>query len=640
MNKDELAQGGWERVVRGIPTGIVVATLEDPDDLKSFRFVFANDAFSRLTGVPAAEVMGTRVLASFPDLAQTELLGRARDAVLGRTSFDYGDFPYGDSRVTPSVFVLHVFALSDDTACFCVDNVTDQRRAEAALRQSQHRTRLILENAQDAFISCDARGTILDWNPQAELTFGRPRDEALGMSAEQIVDATTPLPSLLAANLSAGGHPLELIGIHRSGRRFPLELSVSIMPDGDAQTFAIFLRDISERKRAEAERILLLEAEQAARRQTEAALAAIETLQRINEIALDCSDVGRLIERALIEIRAALHAGAAALLTTSGDGLTLHTQVLQDLANGVTLAERLRTAEAGTARILAAGRALAIDDPDSDASLAGVPLIVRDKLLGLILVASAAPGRFGPAALRLLQSIGDRMSLAMERTQIREELDREREQLEALSRRFVDLQEAERKHVARELHDELGQGLTGLRMMIDASGGGRSSQHTTVQQQLLHCVDDLIVRVRDLSMELRPPMLDELGLLRALAWQLEHFTAQTQIRVHLSHAGIDRRFSPSLEIAAIRIIQEALTNVARHARVREASVSITLEGSRMRLVIADQGVGFDPEPALRGASSGLSGMRERLRLLGGELQIQARPRGGGTRVVGLLPIED
>ncbi len=145
-------------------------------------------------------------------------------------------------------------------------------------------------------------------------------------------------------------------------------------------------------------------------------------------------------------------------------------------------------------------------------------------------------------------------------------------------------------------------------------------------------VNDLIRRVRELSLDLRPAMLDDFGLLPAFLWLFERFTRQTNITIDFQHGGLDRRFPYDVETAAYRIVQEALTNVARHAGVSEAHVSASTTDHRLRVVIADQGKGFNVDTELAsGTTSGLSGMRERAALLGGRLSIESGP-GAGTRV--------
>ncbi len=259
----------------------------------------------------------------------------------------------------------------------------------------------------------------------------------------------------------------------------------------------------------------------------------------------------------------------------------------------------------------------------------GCPLVLDGKAIGVVNVA-AARTPFHDEDRRLLRVVADRVAPAIVRGRLVETVRESRERLAALSARLVNLQETERSEMARELHDQIGQYLTGLRFMIEAPrAGGR--------EEMLSVVNELIGRVSDLSMNLRPPMLDGLGLLPALLWQIERCEAQTGIRVDFHHAGLDRRFAPEVEITAFRIVQEALTNVARHAGVMRASVEVWADAETLGARIADEGRGFSVEAALARYSSGLAGMRERCRLLGGQLTVESAP-GAGTRLVMALPL--
>jgi signal transduction histidine kinase len=209
--------------------------------------------------------------------------------------------------------------------------------------------------------------------------------------------------------------------------------------------------------------------------------------------------------------------------------------------------------------------------------------------------------------------------------QLRESHDR----LESLSRRLVDVQEAERRALARELHDEMGQILASLRLRLE---GGTARAAAEVQMIL----GDLLERVRGLSMNLRPPTLDDLGLLPTLQWHFERYQAETGVHVEFRHRGRVGRFAPEVETAAFRIVQEALTNVARHAGVTEVEVGLEARDDGLELRVEDRGAGFDPATARPGDSGGLAGMRERARLLGGKVLIESAP-GKGARLVAKLP---
>jgi PAS domain S-box-containing protein len=210
--------------------------------------------------------------------------------------------------------------------------------------------------------------------------------------------------------------------------------------------------------------------------------------------------------------------------------------------------------------------------------------------------------------------------------------------LQALSRRLVETQEVERRRIARELHDEVGQLLTGLRLLlVNERRGGKARSRSGNRKRMMDILTDLTGRVRTLSMNLRPAMLDDLGLVPALRWHFERYTDQTRVRVDFSQAGVERRFPPEVETAAFRIIQEALTNVARHAGVAGVKVDLRAADGHLEILIEDKGTGFDVGAALSGPSSGLAGMRERAHLLGGILAIESAPGDRGTRLMAELP---
>ena len=220
------------------------------------------------------------------------------------------------------------------------------------------------------------------------------------------------------------------------------------------------------------------------------------------------------------------------------------------------------------------------------------------------------------------------------------------ERLKFLSRRLMEVQETERRNIALELHDEIGQVLTGLKLTLEMGARLPPEDLGNGLAEARVLVNELMARVRKLSLDLRPAMLDDLGLLPALLWHFEHYTAQTQVRVNFKHSGLEkRRFGPEVETAAYRMVQEALTNVARHAQVQEVTVRLSTHPRTLSIEIEDYGKGFDLESVLSASeTSGLAGMRERAALLGGSLKIESHP-GTGTRltaelsIAGSLPVE-
>jgi len=213
-------------------------------------------------------------------------------------------------------------------------------------------------------------------------------------------------------------------------------------------------------------------------------------------------------------------------------------------------------------------------------------------------------------------------------------------QLQTLSRRLVVAQEAERRRIARELHDEIGQELTGLKLMLEMSVRATDAQIRYGLSDVIDLASKVLQQVREMSLSLRPSMLDDLGLLSALTALFERYTHHTNVRVIFKHAGLDkrRRFAPEIEIVAYRVTQEALTNVARHAGADQVQVTVCVTNETLMAQIRDEGNGFDPDSILAtGCSSGLSGMSERALSVGGHLSIKSSP-GRGTCIAAELPL--
>ncbi len=207
------------------------------------------------------------------------------------------------------------------------------------------------------------------------------------------------------------------------------------------------------------------------------------------------------------------------------------------------------------------------------------------------------------------------------------------EELRALSQRLVGLQEQERQSIARELHDDIAQSLGFLKLILD----GQTT--TTIKpdlSQAVTIVDELITKVRDLSLNLRPRILDDLGLVPALLWYFGRYSAQTGIAVDFKHHKVNPRLSARVSTAIYRVIQEALSNVARHAGVRKVMVQLEGHPRELKISVKDKGRGFDLG-SLAFSSNGINMMRERIRMLGGKFEIDSIP-GKGTHISLRVPI--
>lgn len=232
--------------------------------------------------------------------------------------------------------------------------------------------------------------------------------------------------------------------------------------------------------------------------------------------------------------------------------------------------------------------------------------------------------------------------IAEEIARITEENARLLERLAEGERRFrliskgvLRVQEAERGRVARELHDGVGQGLTALKIQIELLQRSASDAELAASlAELRELADRALQDVRQISHLLRPQMLDDLGLLPTLRWLARTFQQRTGVVVHLVHHGIEERGDPDLDTLVFRLAQEALTNVAKHARAESAEVHVSRDGERLVLRIEDHGAGFDAVKALAAVEGergyGLRGMRDRVQLFGGRFSVRSSPGAGAV----------
>ena len=269
----------------------------------------------------------------------------------------------------------------------------------------------------------------------------------------------------------------------------------------------------------------------------------------------------------------------------------------------------------------------------------GIPLIVQDDVIGYLTVDSQTDAAFTESHAELAQSFANQAAVAIHNARLLEETRLSRDRLGELSRRLVEVHETEQRAIGRELHDQIGQMLTALKLTLEIASQLPPELREKKNRQTQELVNDLLKRVSALSLELRPPMLDDLGLIPALLWHINRFEEQTGIAVSFKHSGAEgRRFSAEVETTAYRVIQEAFTNVARHARASRTRLEVHAGRGRMKIQIEDDGAGFDPQAAFE-KHRGLGGMRERTGLLGGTFRVESQT-GKGTSLFIELPLKE
>ncbi len=271
-------------------------------------------------------------------------------------------------------------------------------------------------------------------------------------------------------------------------------------------------------------------------------------------------------------------------------------------------------------------------------SITCVHLCSKGRALGTLCVATRDSLRFGSNYSTLLASVAHQIAVAVENATLYQELQQKEALRGELLRKVISAQEEERKRIARELHDDTSQALAALGVALETASVAPAQDAKEVKARIAS-IKPLAVRmleeVRKLTLDLRPTVLDDLGLIPAIRWYGENRLKGQGVRVHLETTGDERRLAPELETTLFRVVQEALSNVARHAKAHNVFITLDFSSSRVVIEVEDDGKGFDlaavSKTTDRGRGLGLMGMQERVALFSGNLAIETSP-GAGTQL--------
>lgn len=580
-----------------------------------------NAAFARLFGRTPRELIGQPIQPFYADPGQRHrLLGDLeRD-----NAFTAREIGFIRTDGSP-VWILSTAArVPCDNGTIEIEgtfiDITPLRRASAALIASEARFRSLVETTGSAIVCADRDQRITTFNPAAERIFGVACAEAMGRPYASLFPAGVRVKvagDLRRIMTGATIDGFENVVARPDGAETVVLWNIRPLLDADGRPDGIVAvgQDITARQRAK----------EALVRQAHylSALTAIDrailALQRPDAIA------GAVLRH----IDTLLRCRGAAVVTFDGpfQGPRVAASCGDPAWSGGSRALSAEELGQGT-RVL--------PGPRPDTRVLQVPLLVQGKAVGCLHVHQETDRDHAVSAseMEMAGHIADRLAVAFHNWHLFEAANHARQRIESMSTRLVEAQEAERRQVARELHDEIGQGLTGLILQLESMG---RRDDPAGRERAVSIVRQLISQVRDLSLQLRPAVLDDFGLHAALMWHVERYGRSTGLRVHYDQAGLDRRLPSRLETAVYRIVQEGLTNVARHASVGEARVFVQVTAGDVRVEVEDLGAGFDPSCVQPHQSMGLSGMRERTTLLGGTLAVISSP-GGGTLIRASIPL--
>jgi PAS domain S-box-containing protein len=486
-------------------------------------------------------------------------------------------------------------------------SLAHQMRIDEALKEvvveSEERLRGIIRSAMDAIIIVDAGQRIVLFNASAEQIFRCPATEAVGCAIERFIPGQrlkVQAPGAAdgdkdGAPMRTTGEHLALSGTRADGDAFPVDASISQVLLRGADYFIVILRDVTERKQVEA---ALRENEQRYRTLFSQAMDGILLLDADGNVADVNASFARMHGYAIDE---------------------LMQMNLRDLDTPATLAhapERIR-------RILA-GEAIVFEVEHFHKDRHIVPLDVATSGI----------------------DIGGRMYVLAfhrditERKRAEQELRHSQQELRGLSKAANEAIESERRRTARELHDELGQSLTALKMDLESLRAAMPRDSADLEERALAMnalLDTTIAATRRIASDLRPLMLDDLGLAAALDWLTNNFSRHTGIATDLVIDESVAQVPEPIASALYRITQESLTNVAKYAHASAAEIRLERDGDWVELLVRDNGRGIEAADQKKRGTFGLLGIRERVTLLGGEVAIAGAP-GAGSEVRARIPL--
>ena len=384
-------------------------------------------------------------------------------------------------------------------------------------------------------------------------------------------------------------------------------------------------------------------------------------LSRVSAAVSGLRDLDAILEVALDTMLDIMNGTIGGILLIDEQTQTLSYRVYRGLSDKYAEEMHLKLGEGIAGRVAQTGKSVLLEDISTDTRAAwhdlisteglkafiSVPLRAKDTVLGVLNVASRLPRGFTKDDMHLLHAIGDQVGVAIEQAELYERLRKERENYRRLARHMLIAQEEERGRVARELHDETSQSLTGLSLnmqallsIANASDFGDAAFKAKLEKAY-NITLQLGSEISEIMKSLRPTALDSLGLGPAIHQYAENRLQSVGINVSVQHEGMEARLPSEVEFGLYRIAQGAIANIAWHSQAKNTVISVQCTSGELIMEIEDDGKGFDASRPIEvdesGRGRGLFSMKERASLLGGTCDIQSQP-GKGTKIIVKVPV--
>ena len=607
---------------------------------------YANPAFLNWSGLNQSSVIGQNLFDLMKITAHTgnkESVWSSAKLVLlsGKEWKGEVEFTKTDGQMAVADLILSPILDASGKLLECValhKDLAERKEFTRKMLETQRQYRSIVESSLDGIMVVQNERLVYV-NPSAVTMFGYPSAEEMQLLhfSETLAQPSKPFLPMAPDGQVVGDEVLrnyELRGVTKQGKIIDLETNAHVIAWNDHPAVQASFRNITERKMLEREQTLWIWEQ--------------ETLSDIDRKLVGVVDLNKIFAAILQQTLNLTRAHFGGILLF--DELQLHVQWTSICGNTLQHTTEMFQPNETLVDILKIEEPLIIQNsssqmryPLSQLSLVGeeklissawLPLIVEGKHKGMLVVGYRQYHDYTGREMRLLTSLAEKNSIAMVNAQLYTDLLQREKELEILSGARVQAQEDERRRIAREIHDGLGQMLTAIKFNLeileDMITPGKDERERI--DDMKNLLDSVMKEAREISYNLMPSVLDDFGLAPALQLLSEQFSNRTNVKVQFQAHGIADRLDSNLEIGLYRIAQESLNNVSKHAEATEVNLQIIRHSNGIRLVIEDNGKGITNQPSLIRATGkggmGLPGMRDRASSMGGVLTIDSTPNNG------------
>ena len=527
-----------------------------------------------------------------------------------------------------------------------VTDITEHKKADDALKESEEKIKNIFSSISDAVTVTDLKGKVIECN-QATLDLHgfSSRDQVMGINSFEFI---APKDRALAKNnlkktLKQGFiKDAEYTLLTKDKHEFPGELSASLVRDalGKPTAFVAITKDITERKKAEEAlrksrdlNTILQISYQITKILDMDKMLKLTCREIVKALGIDRCTIGLIDEEKKEGVVKAIYLRNQPPSSTTDIGF-----LLSDFPKLIQIYKR----KVKFIHVPSIEKAL-LSRKEKDyfkklemKSFVIVPIDTGKRLLGALLVATTEKERcFTEAEITFVQTLANHLAIAVENVRLMEVVKGQTENLQILSKQVINAQEEERKRIAGELHDEIGQNLAAIKWNMDLNKKELPPEFTQISDRITDnekYLNETLQQVRNMISDLRPTTLDDLGLISTLDSYINSFTKRTNIKVTFKTDHLRDRLSSDIEMVLYQIAKEALTNVAKHAKATIVSIRLERKNNFAILDVKDNGVGFDiknmtNKRKLR-KGFGLFNIKERVSLLNGSFIITSKPKKG------------